>query len=108
MRAVSGAYAAVTRVAVVIAGTTDTAHEEAPHGPSHIAPIAMQLFEAIARGAESTQTTIATTATAARNSFIVGHYNTQTLWSRSGPAGYPIRTGRVIPMVAAGEFEVDR
>ena len=53
-----------------------TAHDEAPHGPSHIAPMAMQLFEAIASGAATPHTTTAITATTTRQCFILHDHNT--------------------------------
>src|SRR5256712_2062205 len=50
-----------------LTGALVVRQDEAPHGPSHIAPMAMQLFDAMASGAESTHTTTAITATAARH-----------------------------------------
>lgn len=49
-----------------VTGVVVVAQDDAPHGPSHIAPIAMQLFDAMASGAESTHTMTAMTAMAAR------------------------------------------
>lgn len=51
--------------------------DDAPQGPSHIAPMAMQLFDAIARGAESTHTRTVTTAATARQRLIATYYNTR-------------------------------
>jgi hypothetical protein len=59
------------RIAIVANATWTTGalvvmQDETPHGPSHIAPIAMQLSEAIASGADSAHRRTAITATAVR------------------------------------------
>ena len=58
-------------------GTLVVVQDDAPQGPSHIAPMAMQLFDAIARGAESTHTRTVTTAATARQRLIATYYNTR-------------------------------
>ena len=51
-------------------GTLVAAQDETPHGPSHTAPIAMQLFDAMASGADKAHTATAITATTARQRFM--------------------------------------
>jgi len=53
-----------------LTGTLLVAQDETPQGPSHIAPIAMQLFDAMASGADKTHTATAITATTARQRFM--------------------------------------
>ena len=53
-----------------LTGTLLVAQDETPQGPSHIAPIAVQLFDAIASGADKAHTTTAITTTTARQRFI--------------------------------------
>jgi len=53
-----------------LTGTLLVAQDETPQGPSHIAPIAMQLFDARASGADKAHTATASTATTARQRFM--------------------------------------
>src|SRR5207247_9777269 len=52
-----------------LTGTLLVAQDETPQGPSHIAPIAMQLFDARARGAEKDHTATASTSTTASHRY---------------------------------------
>jgi len=69
-----------------VPGTLVVVQDDAPQGPSHIAPMAMQLFDAIARGAESTHTRIATKAAAARQRLIATYYNMRARARGSRPS----------------------
>src|SRR5205809_4119232 len=53
-----------------LTGTLLVAQDETPQGPSHIAPIPMQLFDAMSSGADNAHTATAITATTARQRFI--------------------------------------
>ena len=53
-----------------LTGTLLVAQDETPQGPSHIAPIAMQLFDAMASGADKAHTATAITTTTARQRFM--------------------------------------
>jgi len=55
---------------MLLTGTLLVAQDETPQGPSHIAPIPMQLFDAMASGADNAHTATAITATTARQRFI--------------------------------------
>src|SRR5213594_796077 len=58
------------RRSMSLTGTLLVAQDETPQGPSHIAPIARQLFDAMASGADNAHTATAITATTARQRFM--------------------------------------
>jgi len=59
-----------TARSMLLTGTLLVAQDATPQGPSHIAPIAVQLFDAMASGADKAHTATAITATTARQRFI--------------------------------------
>ena len=64
--------AAVTRWVTPAVSGGGITHGGTPHGPSQMAPIAMQWLDAMARGAERLHTTATMTATSTRQCFTGG------------------------------------